>query len=284
MPPKTYRLGKRPPKLDRRTLRLSTYVRPALLVAPPAQIDHQSQLPADLGMMGNDRYGDCGIAAAGHMVQEWTAYGAGVMHTISDADIINAYFALSPNDQGIYLLDGLNYWRHTGIGGDQIEAYAATQPASVIQAKLAIQLFGSTYIGLSLPDEGTFGPWDRTYGPPNLYNGHAVCLIAYDDATQLFTAVSWGEKMPMSYAFYEKYNDEGYAVLNDIELTAAGVSPEGFDFARLESDLARLGEPVTPVEPEPEPEPPVPVPGTGCALGVATIVLGVAATLWTILA
>lgn len=268
------RLGKRPPKVDKRTLRLSSYVSPSLLVAPPPRIDHQSKLPSDLGVMGNDTYGDCGIAAAAHMVQEWTAYGVGTVHTIPDADILAAYFALSPNDEGIYLLDGLNYWRKTGIGGDQIEAYAAIEPASLVQAKLAIQLFGSTYIGLSLPDEGTFGPWERTYGPPSPNNGHAVCLIAYDDAKQMFTAVSWGKKMSMSYGFYEKYNDEGYAVLNDIELTAAGVSPEGFDFTKLEADLAHLGEPVT--------EPPVPAPGSGCALGLVALMFGssLAAAFW----
>jgi len=247
------RLGKRIPKLDHRTLRLSRYL-PAL-PPPPPHIDHASGV-VNPGMMGNDAYGDCGVAAMGHMVQSWTAYSGAGQRNIPDADILAAYFELSPNDQGIYLLDGLNYWRKSGVGGDNIEAFAATDGGNLLQAKLAIQMFGSAYIGMSLPDQNTFGPWTTVQGPPNPFNGHAVNLCAYDDARQMFKAITWGEVVDLSYAWLQRYCDEAYATLNDIQqIKESGLSPEGFDWARLENDLAHINDPEVPVVPVVPPAP-----------------------------
>jgi len=256
------RLGKHPKKFDHRTLQFARYM--PKLPTPPTATDHASKLPANIGMMGNDTYGDCTVAAAGHMVQSWTAYAERGIETLSDADILAAYDVISPNDQGAYMLDVLNYWHKTGIGPDKIEAFVEIGIADLIQAKLAIEYFGSCYIGMSLPDVNTFGPWTTPTGPPDPYNGHAVCLIAYDDAKKMFKVCTWGEIWDMSYAWFQKYMDEGYAVLNDIEIiTATGKSPEGFDFATLQADLSHIGDPVTPptpVPPTPPPVPPAPTP------------------------
>jgi hypothetical protein len=181
------------------------------------------------------------------------------MQTIPNPDILKAYFDISPNDEGCYMLDVLNYWRKTGIGSDKAEAFMEVASAELTQAKLCIEYFGSCYIGMSLPDENTFGPWTTPTGPPNPYNGHAVCLIAYDDSKSMFKVCTWGEIWDMSYAWFQKYMDEGYAVLNDIELIiSSGKSPEGFNWTELQDDLNHIGDPVTPPEPTPPPEPPAP--------------------------
>jgi hypothetical protein len=159
-------------------------------------------------------------------------------------------------------LDVLNYWRKTGIGGDKIEGYVELGVADLTQAKLAIQHFGSIDIGLALPDENTFGPWTEVTGQPNPYNGHAVTLLAYDDDRKMFKVATWGEIWDMSYDWYQKYCDEAYAVLNDIQLIKeTGKSPEGFDWKSLQYDLNHLGDPI--VEPTPDPiivDPPKPDP------------------------
>jgi hypothetical protein len=261
--PRYKRLGKLPPKHDPRDLRLGRYLRIDKLPAPPSKIDHASRV-AYWPMFLNDQLGICGPAGAAHQIQSWTTYAERGTLTLSDRQVRDAYFAITGGqDTGVYLSDMANYWRHTGIGGEQVEAYVTVNP-NLTELKLTIQIFGSAGVGLSLPDEGTFGPWDRVYGPPNPYNGHYVCLVGYDDATETFEAITWGEKVIMSYAFALKYIDEAYAFLDDISLIAETmVTPEGFDRAQLEYDLLHLGDPIDPPEPPPPPPPPAPEPG-GC--------------------
>lgn len=202
---------------------------------------------------------NCTVAAAGHMIQSWSIYGGDLkMDTPSDADILAAYKIVSPNDNGANMLDVLNLWRKTGVGTDKIEGFVEVAPADLVQAKLAIQYFGSIYVGMSLPDTNTFGPWDvaQPSWPPDYYNGHAVNLCAYDDATKMFRVCTWGEVWNLSYGWYQKYVDECYAVLNDIELLqSTGKSPEGFDWTALVYDLSHIGDPVVDPTPTPPPTP-----------------------------
>jgi len=239
-------LGKTPKKHDARNLLMSRYLLPEL-PKPLAAMDHYSKLPANIGMMGNDKYGDCTIAAAAHAVQEWTLYAGKPMQTIPDSAILSAYKTLSPRDQGCAMLDVLNYWRKTGVGGEKIEAFIETATGDLTQAKLAIELFGSHYIGMSLPRHNTEGPWTAGHprSRPDPYLGHCVVLLGYDDATKMFKAATWGEVVDMSYGWFRKYVDESYAILDNVMLSNTGKSPEGFDWAALQDDLAHIHDPVT---------------------------------------
>lgn len=256
-------------------------------------MDHASRLPSDIGMMGNDVYGNCTVAAAGHAVQSWSLYAERGMKTIPNSDILKAYFAISPNDEGAYMLDLLNYWRKSGIGDDIAEAFVEIDISDLTQVKLAIDYFGSAYVGMCLPDENTFGPWTSPTGAPNPNNGHAIEYLAYDDARQMFKVATWGEVWDLSYAWHLKYADEGYTILNDISINlATNKSPEGFSYAELQNDLSRIGDPITPEptpdpapvpDPEPTPEPePVPVPDPSsssnawiyAAAGIGILLLG----------
>lgn len=257
------KLGKHPKKFDRRTLQFTRYL-PYKLPTPPPAVDRASRL-RNIGMMANDKYGNCTMAAAGHMVQSWTTYAERGTQTISDSEIIKAYLTISPNDQGAYMLDALNHWRKTGVGTDKIEAFVEVAAGDVTQAKLAIQYFGAVYLGMALPDSRIYGPWTTPAGPANPYNGHAVCLIAYDDKREMFKVATWGEIWDMSYAWYQTYVDEAYAVLNDISLIkSSGLTPSGFNWETLQGDLSRIGEPIVdpvpPPAPTPEPTPPAPTP------------------------
>ena len=77
---------------------------------------------------------------------------------IPDSAILAAYSAVSgyvpgdpSTDVGAACLDVLNYWRSTGIGGDQIAAYASVKPLDFAHVKLATYWFGSVYIGFQVP-------------------------------------------------------------------------------------------------------------------------------------
>ena len=247
------RLGKLRARHDPRTLRFADYVDTNVLPAPPPSCDWTRAVSAGWGMMLNDKIGDCTCAAAGHLVQDWTANSRHAEVTIADGDIEQAYEAVSgfnpatgQNDDGAVETDVLNYWRRTGIGGHNIAAYVALEPGNHAHVRDAINLFGGCYIGLDLPIAAqaqltwTVPPGGTTgTGAPGSWGGHAVALVAYN--TRRVTCVSWGDLKQMTWGFLGAYCDEAYAVLST-EFLEADRSPQGFDLAQLQADLAQLSD------------------------------------------
>lgn len=247
----TFKLGKHVPVFDQRTLLFGNYLTAALQPPPPA-VSYSKPVPT-WPMMGNDTYGDCTCAAAGHMIEEWTA-NTGTEKTLTDSQILAAYnhFAKGNADAGANMLDVLKYWRKTGIGGDKITAFTQLEPKNDIQARDAVHIFGNCYIGVALPDFAVVPgsdflktPWVvPPKGPvgdaaPNPQNGHCIPAVAYD--TRNLYVVTWGALKSMSWQFYNAYMDEAFAVLSgDWINKKVGVAPSGFDMAALEKDLAAV--------------------------------------------
>jgi hypothetical protein len=245
----TYRLGKHRPEFDSRTLLFGAYTT-SNLPAPPPSVDY-SKAVASWPMMGNDNYGDCTCAAAGHMIEAWTA-NTGQQKTLTDSMVLSAYnyFAGDDADAGASMLDVLKYWRKTGIGGDKILAFTQLRLRSTIQVKDSVSLFGSCYIGISLPDFAVAPgadllatPWViPAQGPvgdaaPNPQNGHCIPAVGYDEHN--LYVVTWGALKMMSWEFYRTYMDEAYAVLShDWISQKLGTSPQGLDLASLQADLS----------------------------------------------
>src|SRR5205085_7571799 len=141
--------------------------------------------------------GDCTCAAAGHMIQKWTANTHPQPVILSDPEVEKAYRHFSPpgTDNGANMLDVLNYWRQTGFphrtGHDRVAAFIALEPKNDVQVKDSVFLFGSCYIGVSLPDftvnapDMLAVPWTvPAKGPtgdaaPNPNNGHCIPAAAY---------------------------------------------------------------------------------------------------------
>jgi hypothetical protein len=245
-----YRLGKNRPVIDDRTLRFGSYVTPAR-PAPPAAVDYGGKV-ATWPMYGNDQYGDCTCAAAGHMIQNWTANAAAEV-TVPPASVLRFYehFVGSPPppDQGCDMLSVLKYWRGSGLDRHKVLAFASLSLQNEAEAQNAVYLFGSIYIGVALPDFAVTGdmltvPWVvPATGPvgdaaPNPDNGHCIPAVGYD-ATGLYV-VTWGEIKSMSWQFYAAYADESYAVISRDFIDAAGADPAGFDLIALERDLRGL--------------------------------------------
>jgi hypothetical protein len=181
------------------------------------------------------------------MVMEWSS-NASTEITPSDDDIVRAYSAVSgydphtgQNDNGAVEIDVLNYWRKTGVGGHKIAAYAALEPRNHAHVKAACYLFGGAYIGLALPlSAQNQRVWSVTRGPdaePGSWGGHAVNVCAYD--AHYLTVVTWGQLLKMSWAFWDKYCDEGYAVLSQ-DFINHGQAPNSIDFATLQADLKQV--------------------------------------------
>ena len=248
----TFKLGKQPAKFDDRTLHFGAYLT-AELPPPPVSVDYTKKVTPPWPMMGNDTYGDCTCAAAGHMIQEWTA-NTGQQNVLPDAQIIKAYdhFSGGNPDAGANMLDVLKYWRKTGIGKDKINAFVQLEPKNDIQVRDAVNLFGNCYIGVALPNFAVVPGSDFLKTPwvvptkgavgdaaPNPKNGHCIPAVAYDQRN--LYVVTWGALKSMSWQFYNAYLEESYAVLShDWISTKLGTAPSGFNIAALNSDLAAI--------------------------------------------
>ena len=244
------KLGKKPHRHDPRRLMLAKYMASDLPSAPGAYTDLLVNL-GPLGMMENDRLGDCTCAAVGHMIQAWTADVTKTPCVISDADVLALYEgacgynpANPATDQGGFEPDVLNYWRANGVAGHKILAYADADPQNLTEVQQAAWLFGGLYLGIALPisaQSQVGGIWDVVAGPnaaPGSWGGHAVPVVAYDQDGP--TIVTWGALQKMTWAFFKAYCDEAHAVLSPDWIEASGSDPTGFDLATLQKDLAEV--------------------------------------------
>ncbi len=240
-----HRLGKLPVRTDVRTLSLARYVDPAKLPPPPATLDLADRV-RDWPMYANDTIGDCTCAAAAHMIEAWTAESAGQAVEVTVQDVLDAFDHVKRVDPltgeaGAVELDVLNYWRKTGIGGHAIVAYARVSVHDEYLVRTAAWLFGGLYIGLQLPLTAQRQPtWDWTgslSGPaaPGSWGGHAVDVVRYGAAG--LTVVTWGALKELTWSFWQRYCDEAYCLIST-DFLAGGRTPDGFDLAALEADLA----------------------------------------------
>jgi len=247
------KLGKRPAKHDSRTLQLAKYTA-KVTPAPPVHEDWEKKV-AKWPMMKNDTVGDCTCACAGHMIEQWTTYAKDPV-TPTDQQVIAAYSAITGydpvtgnHDDGAAILDVLNYWRNTGVGGHQIKAFATLDPSSHTEVEDSVFLFGNCYLGVQLPVSaqhqtvwavppgGTHGP-----GAPGSWGGHAIPVVAYD--RRGLTVVTWGALKRMTWGFLYAYCDEAYAVLSQDWISqTTDLAASGFDLAALEKDLQQIAQP-----------------------------------------
>jgi hypothetical protein len=246
----TLKLGRKPAVFDPRTLRFGAYAT-AQLPPPPASKDYGAKVKS-WPMYDNDKYGDCTCAAAGHMIQNWTA-NAGTEVTPADASVLMFYehFVGSPPppDEGCNMLAVLKYWRSHGLGKDKILAFTILEAKNHLDVQNAIYLFGSIYIGVELPDFAVHGdmlttPWAVPPGgpvgdaAPNPQNGHCIPAVGYDGDG--LSVVTWGAVKTMSWDFYDAYAEEAYAVLSHDFIQANGQGVAGFDLATLQADLQKV--------------------------------------------
>src|SRR5262249_12122528 len=146
------KLGKLSARVDPRTLSLSRYVDREALPAPPPALDLSTGVP-EWPMYANDQLGDCTTAAAGHMIEAWTASAGGAAVEVPEAAVLAAFDAVKivdpmTGEEGAVELDVLKLWRSSGIGGHQIGAFARVTRDDRDLVATGAWLFGGLYIGL----------------------------------------------------------------------------------------------------------------------------------------
>jgi hypothetical protein len=196
-------------------------------------------------MAGNDRYGDCTIAAVvhvdqalGHMTKEpWTYPGDQVVEA--------KYFQLSGGaDTGLVEANVLRAWTAKGgLFGHQLAAFAPLAVKHTTAIKQAVWLCGAVYTGVLIPapaqQQFAAGePWDLTGTPADseIEGGHAAPIVGYNAAGPI--VVTWGALQQMTWRWWLTYAEEAYAVIAS-EIKARGAF-RGLNFAALDRDFAAL--------------------------------------------
>lgn len=246
----TYRLGKHPKRVDARTLQFRNYLTDGL-PPPPMAVTYERAVKY-WPVMGNNDHQDCTVAAAGHLVEDWTANTRAEPVVIPETEILAAYRVVSGGeDSGAAMLTVLKYWRKTGIAGHRIDAFAEVSKGHHAETRQAVAIFGGAYVGLGLPDfaahppDGNLDtvPWavpasGVQENPPNPHNGHCVPIVGYD--AKQFWVVTWGKLKSMTPEFYAAYSDEVYAVLSPYWSTPGLPAPPGFNLKQLQADLSKI--------------------------------------------
>lgn len=227
-------LGKKPPRIDPRTLHLGLY--DGLLPTPPP-VWSWFQDVKEWGMMQNDTLGDCTCAAVGHGGQVTTLNTPTGIRTPPDQLVLNLYQKACgyvpgdpSTDQGGVILDVLTYVRKYALGHKKapnyhkkfrMMAFAAVNPGNLLHVMQAIYLLSVVDIGIQLPISAQAqvgGLWDVVGNPrtnpqsvPGSWGGHSVIVSAYTPDT--VTCVTWGALQTMTWRFWATYVDESYVLL-----------------------------------------------------------------------
>lgn len=260
-----YQLGKLAPRIDVRTIKLARILKPELLPALPSTFDLDNELGGieDNNTYNNLTYGDCVIAGRAHMTLRFEKFEQGLIVPGTTDEVVKQYFTETEGaDCGLIMLNSLNSWRKIGwtFGGKfyDIYAYAEVDVKNHAEAQYCVYLLRGAYLGINLPltaqrqlEAGEI--WDYLPGDsgniPGSWGGHCVYVQSYDGEN--YTCITWGQKQKMTKAFWERYVDECYGIIDNKD---AFLENSPVDVEALSQILTEIT--TEPVNPDPVPVPP----------------------------
>ena len=231
----------------------------AQVTAPPS-IDYTSALPSSLGMMENDRLGDCADAGFFHAMQLWTANAAASIVTVPDSTVQQLYTdnagynpADPSTDTGTDLQSLLSFLTTTGAlmpdgSREKIIGFIEVDPTNVNDLNLVTAECGAIYLGFNVPigmSETPGVPWDVTSANPSYEGGHCVISGKYVASGNVATRgiISWGSKdYSMTQAFWTQNVDEAYGIITQRFIDAAGKTPWGVPLDVWEEQMQAIKE------------------------------------------
>ena len=198
------------------------------------------------GMLGNDRYGDCGVAGLIHACEADATVAQESEQWPDAQSVIDYYLAYTGGaDTGVVLSQFLGYVRRQpqGILGHTVSAFAPIAVGDLSTLRSAIALYDAAYTGIAVtaPMQESFQAgraWttDDLSSPP--IGGHCIPLVGYDDS--YVYAVTWGAIQPITWPCWHAIASEAWAVITG-ELVARHGDGRGTDLAALQADLALAG-------------------------------------------
>lgn len=253
-----FKLGKHPKKEDRRTLKLSNYLKVEKLPPIPDEQDWIVQSGIKVwNMFANDRYGDCVWAANGHLIMLQTALNGNPI-VPTDDDILQAYASTGfdpktgDNDNGTNELDAMRYMQRTGICGHKWGAFVEVNFRDQNEVKAANYLFGGLLAGVGLPsaeqgqNEWAIPPLDGNDNDQSAgsWGGHGVPVMGYSISKKRVRIITWGQPMDVDWDFFfgtdangNPYTEELYAFISQDWVTDTKAAPNSLDMEALVADL-----------------------------------------------
>jgi hypothetical protein len=198
-------------------------------------VDYTAGMPAELGMMGNNTLGDCTCAAFYHAIQVWSFNSERKIETEPDVDVVDLYeqaCGYNPkqggegpggNEQHVltYILKQGAPFGPDGQQRHKITAFAEVDVKNIDNIKRTIYDHGVAYIGFNVPqyimppNAQPLPVWDVEPKADNkIVGGHAVVLAGYNASGA--RVISWGQYYTMTWAFFEKFVDEAYAITDPL--------------------------------------------------------------------
>jgi hypothetical protein len=250
------KLGKREATHDKRDLLFADFATYANLPRVPARFGYGNAI-GDWGMLGNDAYGDCVFAGAGHETMLWgeSVHGVEGMPAFTDKSVLGDYSAVTgfdpddpSTDQGTYVRDALNYRRATGVSDSEgarhkIAGYVALEPGNYEQLMQAAYIGLAVGIGIEFPasamdqfDQNRV--WSVVAHSP-IEGGHYIPVTGRLSADNM-GVITWGRRQGMTRGFYAKYCDEAWGIVPLDGLNAHGKNVRGFDTTALTEALKSI--------------------------------------------
>lgn len=244
------KLGKLAPKHNPKTLAFGKYLT-GTLPDPASKVYREYKTPQEaIQMYGNDQYGDCTCAGAANMLILATCHTSTVViPTLKE--VLDLYTAASgfdqitgANDNGAAMTDVLELLRTQGISGHKILAWAKIDHTNLVHRKIAVDLFGATYVGVQLPYHAQIQfensqSWE-VVPHDSIEGGHAIVHPGYGKlGDDYVTWAKWDQKASAAWSL--AYVDEEYAILtSDWFEKVTQKTPGGLDLATLEKDISLL--------------------------------------------
>ena len=227
-----YAFGKAPAKHDDRTLKLKDILREAdvLLAKDPLPDeydfdDKHTEIPRSPPAYQNPPLNNCVIAGRAHQTVRFELIDQNRLINITDGEVELEFDKQTGGDRNkdIETLDSLKLWRTLGweAAGQhfKIKAFAKLDPDNHEQILKMIYINLGVALGFFLPDSARIEfdagkSWEATRDRARGDRGHYVYVPGY--TKQGPVCITWGRKQQMSWAFVEKYCDEAYVIIDDV--------------------------------------------------------------------
>jgi hypothetical protein len=208
----------------------------------PTVCSYTKGLPTDLGVMLNDRLGDCAEAGYCHADQVWSVAAGKPILTAPDSAVealysTQGYVPGNPStDQGTVLQSLLTYLVQTAkpAGGlPKLAAFVEIDPTNEDDLNRATYESGLLYIGMTVPAyaQGALDTLGATLdvvpgGDKTVIGGHCVISAGYRPGYREF--ISYGcAGYSMTTAYWHQNVDECYALVSPEFCEANGLTPLG---------------------------------------------------------
>lgn len=238
MPDTALKLGRLPGQIPVGLRTLDYYVAGSL-PRPPAEIPVPKV--ADWGMLGNQTYGDCGVAGIQHGFMT-DAADTGETETFpTDQQAVDYYLKYTGGqDNGVVLSKLLAYVRQNGYYGHTVSAYAPVQIRDVPMLQQAVSLYDFAYCGIvitqGMMDAYHAGqPWRLADLESPVLGGHCVPVVGYDETG--LSIVTWGAIQRVTYPAWYWMAEEAWCVLTGELSNGDG---HGVNYDALVADLDKL--------------------------------------------